>query len=102
MPKIGGSGHRGGEAADRENPAPEPFAVHGVTMLMRVRGRIAALAAVCAGVYVTSAHAAPPQGFQSDAQFAASYAGHAVTSVPATTQRVSCYTPEVLYQGALA
>jgi hypothetical protein len=71
-------------------------------MLMRVRGRIAALAAVCAGVCAGSAHAAPPQGFQSDADFAASYAAHAVAAVAATTQRVSCYTPEVFYQGSLA
>jgi hypothetical protein len=70
-------------------------------MLMRVRGRIAALAAVCAGVCAGSAHAAPPQGFQSDADFASSFAAHAVSAVPATTQRVSCYTPEVLYQGSL-
>jgi hypothetical protein len=71
-------------------------------MLMRVRGRIAALAAVCAGVCAASAHAAPPQGFQADADFAASFAGHAVSAVPATTQRVSCYTPQVFYQGSLA
>jgi hypothetical protein len=70
-------------------------------MLMRVRGRIAALAAVCAGVCAGSAHAAPPQGFQSDADFASSFAAHAVSAVPATTQRISCYTPEVLYQGSL-
>jgi hypothetical protein len=69
---------------------------------MRVRGRIAALAAVCAGVCVGSVHAAPPQGFQSDADFAASYAAHAVSAVAATTQRVSCYTPEVFYQGSLS
>jgi hypothetical protein len=71
-------------------------------MLMRVRGRTAALAAVCAGICATGASAAPPQGFQSDADFAASYATHAVTSVAPTTQGVSCYTPEVLYQGALS
>ena len=71
-------------------------------MLMRVRGRIAAVVAVCAAVCVGSAHGAPPQGLQTDAEFAASYAGRAVSSVPATTQRVSCYTPEVLYQAALS
>jgi hypothetical protein len=71
-------------------------------MLMRVRGRVAALAAACAGVCVGSAHAAPPQGFQSDSAFAGSYAARAVTSVPATTQRVSCYTPQVLYAGSLS
>jgi len=72
-------------------------------MLMRVRGRIAALAVLCAGVCVASAHAAPPpQGFQTDGAFAASFAQRGVVGVPATTQRVSCYTPEVLYQGSLA
>jgi hypothetical protein len=71
-------------------------------MLMRVRGRIAAAAAVCAGVCATSAHAAPPQGFQPEATFAASYTARGVTSVPATTQRVSCYTPQLLYQGSLS
>ncbi len=70
-------------------------------MLMRVRGRLAALAAVCAGVCASTAHAAPPQGFQPDAAFAGSYAQRGVTSVPATTQRISCYTPEILYQGSL-
>jgi hypothetical protein len=70
-------------------------------MLMRVRGRTAALVAACAAVCVPAAAAAPPQGIQTDAAFAASYAQRGVTSVPATTQRVSCYTPEVYYQGSL-
>jgi hypothetical protein len=70
-------------------------------MLMPVRRRIAALVAAGALVCVPSAYAAPPQGFQSDAAFAASYAQRGVTAVPATTQRVSCYAPEVFYQGAL-
>jgi hypothetical protein len=71
-------------------------------MLMRVRRRVALLAAAGVGVCAGVAHAAPPQGFQSDADFAASYAGRSVSGVTATTQRVSCYTPEVLYQGALS
>ena len=71
-------------------------------MLMLVRRRIAVAAAVCVGVCAGGATAAPPQGFQSDAEFAASYASRSVTSVPATTQRVSCYTPQVLYQGSLS
>ena len=71
-------------------------------MLMSVRGRVAVLAAACAGVCVAGANAAtPPQGFQPDAAFAASYERQNVVSVPATTQRVSCYAPEVLYQGSL-
>jgi hypothetical protein len=70
-------------------------------MLMSVRGRIAAMVAACCGVCVPLAHAAPPQGAQSDASFAGSYARHGVTSVAATAQRVSCYAPEVSYQGGL-
>jgi hypothetical protein len=65
-------------------------------MLMPVRGRIGALVALCLGVCTATAHAAaPPQGYQSDDAFAASYAAHHVTSILATTQRVSCYSPEV-------
>src|SRR6266540_4431588 len=70
-------------------------------MLMRVRGGTAALAAACAGVCVPAAAAAPPQGLQAEATFAASYAQRGVTSVAATTQRVSCYAPEVYYTGSL-
>ena len=62
---------------------------------------LASTFAICL-ICAASAQAAPPQGFQSDASFATSYAAHVVTSVPATTQRVSCYTPEVLYAGALS
>jgi hypothetical protein len=59
------------------------------------------------GVLVTAlvagaaASAAPPQGTQSDAAFAASYAAKGVVNVSATTQRVSCYAPEVAYASAL-
>jgi hypothetical protein len=46
--------------------------------------------------------AAPPrQGFQSDAAFEGSFAAQGVGNVSATTQRVSCYAPEVLYSDAL-
>ena len=38
---------------------------------------------------------------QPDTAFAASYAANAVTNVSATTQRVSCYAPEVTYFAAL-
>jgi len=48
-----------------------------------------------------SAETPPPQGYQSDADFAASYATRHVTNVSATTQRVSCYTPELEYFDAL-
>jgi len=39
----------------------------------------------------------PPQGTQADAAYAASYAAKGVTNVSATTQRTSCYAPEVVY-----
>jgi hypothetical protein len=48
-----------------------------------------------------AASAAPPQGTQSDAAFAASYRAKSVVNVSATTQRVSCYAPEVAYATAL-
>ncbi len=71
-------------------------------MLMAVKARIAIVAALCFGVCTASANAAaPPQGYQSDAAFAASYASHHVTSVQATAQEISCYTPEVPYSTAL-
>jgi hypothetical protein len=43
----------------------------------------------------------PPQGTQTDAGFAASYATNGVTNVSATTQKVSCYAPELTYFDAL-
>jgi hypothetical protein len=70
-------------------------------MLMPMRGRVAALAALTAAAIAGPAQAAPPQGFQSNAAFAASYADRGVTGVSATTQRVSCYAPEVLYVAGL-
>jgi BNR repeat protein len=60
------------------------------------------LIAVCAAILAPTAAAAPPQGFQSDASFAASYSAQSVAGVAATTQRVSCYTPQVFYAGALS
>ena len=63
---------------------------------MRVRTCVGALVALCVGVWVGAADAAgPPQGIQSNAAFARSYSARHVGAVPATTQRVSCYTPEV-------
>jgi hypothetical protein len=47
----------------------------------------------------TAYAAPPPQGVQPDSAFAASNAG--VTNVSATTQRRSCYRPEVLYLDSL-
>jgi hypothetical protein len=69
----------------------------------RVPAAVAALAvgAVIAAGTAGGAGSSPPQGTQSDAAFAASYAAHGVTNVSATTQRTSCYRPEVFYAGAL-
>src|SRR5262245_2796854 len=68
--------------------------------------RLGLLAAPCAAVVVlavaggaAAVPGGPPQGTQSDAQFAASNA--AVANVDATTQKTSCYRPEVAYSGAL-
>src|SRR5690242_18052514 len=64
----------------------------------------AALAAAAllalAGASTAATPAGPPQGTQSDAQFAASNAAVATTDV--TALKRSCYTPEVAYFGALA
>src|SRR5437016_13800958 len=43
-----------------------------------------------------------PQGTQADATYAASAGTNHVTNVFATSQRVSCYRPEVPYFGSLA
>jgi hypothetical protein len=69
---------------------------------MPVSARLAALAVTCLGAcLVTGAHAAPPQGFQPDASFAASYASRGVSGIAATTQGISCYAPSVFYTAAL-
>ena len=60
---------------------------------------VGVLAAGLVAVSVVSA--APPQASQSDAAFAASYAAKGVVNVSATTQKVSCYAPEVPYPTAL-
>ena len=68
-----------------------------------MRSRVVVIAACLVGCLVTpgGASAAPPQGYQSDAAFAASAAAKGVVSVSATTQRVSCYAPETLYLAGL-
>src|SRR5438270_1641374 len=43
--------------SSRSEPPHEPFRLHDVTMLMRVRGRVAAIVAVCAGVCAPTAFA---------------------------------------------
>jgi hypothetical protein len=49
----------------------------------------------------SAAAPAPPQGVQSNAAFAGSYAANGVVNVSPTTQRVSCYAPEVPFPTAL-
>lgn len=44
----------------------------------------------------------PLQGTQTDASFAASFKLNHATNVFATTQKTSCYSPEVPYSGSLA
>ena len=51
---------------------------------------------------VPSAISAGGPSGQADAAFAASYAANGVTNVSATTQRVSCYSPELVYFDKLA
>lgn len=66
--------------------------------------KIAATAVVVAAVATggaATATAQPPQGVQLNSAFADSYAAAGVTNVSATTQRRSCYRPEVLYLDAL-
>jgi hypothetical protein len=62
---------------------------------------VAALGVALAAATAAGAPPAPPQGTQSDAAFAASYAANGVVNVSPTTQRVSCYAPEVPYRTAL-
>lgn len=59
-----------------------------------------ALLALVVATPVT-AQSSPPQGTQTDAAFAASYKANNVTNVSATTQRTSCYAPEVTYFDSL-
>ena len=63
-----------------------------------MKRRLAITAAVTAALLgLPSAMSAGAPTGQSDAAFAASYAAGGVTNVSATTQRVSCYAPELTY-----
>jgi hypothetical protein len=68
---------------------------------MRSRGLAIAVCLVGGLASPAAALGALPQGVQSDAAFAGSFAAKGVGEVSATTQRVSCYAPEVLYFDAL-
>ena len=63
---------------------------------------IIALAAVPAGTASSPGIGVVPQGTQTDRSYANSAARYGVTNVLATTQRTSCYTPEVPYFTTLA
>jgi len=72
----------------------------------QVRIRPLAHAVVLAAALAGSAAAAPqplppPQGTQSASAFAASYGTAGVTNVSATSQRVSCYAPELAVEWKL-
>jgi len=70
-------------------------------MMKMLLAGVLAVAALFAAVFVAATGAAGTQlRTQSDAQFAASFAG--VRAVDATTQRVSCYRPELAYFDGLA
>jgi hypothetical protein len=56
---------------------------------------------ICAPRSMAQSVPPPAQGIQTDAAFAASFKSNHVNNVFATTQRVSCYTPEVPYAGNL-
>jgi hypothetical protein len=67
----------------------------------RFAAMVAAVGVALAAAMAAAAAPAPPQGTQSNAAFAASYAAKGVVNVSATTERVSCYAPEVPYPTAL-
>jgi hypothetical protein len=62
---------------------------------------VAAVVFTAVTLGTTANAAAPPQGVQPNSAFATSNQAAGVTNVSATTQRRSCYRPEVLYLGAL-
>jgi hypothetical protein len=71
----------------------------GVVLALAVAG-IAGGSSAAAGASSASSGAGPgvgnvPQGTQTDAAYAQSFQGFGVTNVDATTQRISCYRPEV-------
>src|SRR5512143_843689 len=73
--------------------SPSPI----LAAVMLATAALGAAALGAASLAQAAALTAPPQGTQSDAAFAASYAGSNVSNVSATSQRLSCYAPEVAY-----
>src|SRR6266581_2516534 len=60
------------------------------------------LVAVAVPCTIAQSFPPPPQGTQADAAFADSFKSNHVINVFATTQKTSCYTPEVPYAGDLS
>ena len=69
--------------------------------MTRCVGALAALALVLGASATAAGPSDPPQGYQRDSAFADSYAAHGVSNASATTQKTSCYKPEVFYDGTL-
>src|SRR4051794_88988 len=64
-------------------------------------GALAALAVLFVLGPAATGASGPPQGTQTNGAFAASYAAANVASTSVTTQKTSCYRPQVFYDGAL-
>jgi hypothetical protein len=86
--------------------ALRPRRRHSGRSVLRWRGACVALLALTLVALATSSAATSaagsgvgnvPQGAQSDAAYAASFAANGVSNVFATTEKVSCYRPEVPY-----
>ena len=65
--------------------------------LVSTSAALAAVVVLGAAGGTAAAARRPAQGTQPDAQFAASFVSSGTTAVDATTQKVSCYRPEVAY-----
>src|SRR3954465_910047 len=64
-------------------------------------GALAALAVLFVLGPAATGASGPPEGAQTNGAFAASYAAGNVASTSVTTQKTSCYRPQVFYDGAL-
>lgn len=71
--------------------------------MKRLSVRVLSLAALFAAAspVLAADPGTPPQGRQLNSQFAASYGANLVSNISATTQRVSCYTPQVEFLAGL-
>src|SRR5260370_22224419 len=90
--KPSGGGHRVGE---KQNQPFHLSLIRGLLLL-----GVAVVLAISYGASTRAAYFGPgvgniPQGTQTEDSFADSFAANHVTNVFATTQQMSCYTPEV-------